>query len=465
MSYLVMPLLQGESLETRLKRTGKAPLPLAEVVQVGREAALGLAAAHTKGLIHRDIKPANLWLERRDGAACFRTLVLDFGLARPLEGRPITEAGGILGTPGYMAPEQADGLDVDHRADLFSLGCVLYRMATGRPAFEGKTITALLRAVAERDPTPVAELNGDVPPALSTLIQRLLAKDPAQRPASAREVVADLEQLANSDTATVPLVPKTIRRGRQTRMRLGIAAGLLLLVLAGGVAVWTLTRPGTDGTGPGTYPGIPPVAPVAQRGWVDILIWRGPDGAAEKLRLGDPGALPLYRDDQFRIEAHVEVPAYLYLFWIDTEGKVLPLFPWQPGKWDTRNPAEEKPTSDISLPKTRTNGYRLKENRQGMETLLLVARETVLPLSDAEVRKWFADLKPQRPIQNERAAVWFDNGQVVKDDPRRKRNDFAIEVGLDDPVLRLQALLQERLQSPLVSYTSAVSFARLGEKK
>ncbi|MBX9623050.1 MAG: protein kinase, partial [Gemmataceae bacterium] len=130
--FLVMPLLDGESLAARLARGGA--LPPDEVARVGREAALGLAAAHAAGVVHRDVKPANLWLEAPND----RVLVLDFGLARaggPADG--LTSAGSVLGTAAYMAPEQADGQEVDDRADLFSLGAVLYEAATGRRAFEG----------------------------------------------------------------------------------------------------------------------------------------------------------------------------------------------------------------------------------------------------------------------------------------------------------------------------------------
>jgi hypothetical protein len=363
-----------------------------------------------------------------------------------------------------MAPEQADGLDVDARADLFSLGCVLYRMAAGRPAFAGDTLTALLRAVAEHNPRPVPELNPSIPADLAALILRLLAKDPAKRPASAREVVATLGQMPPAGAPlppTVPFVPPNVRRGRQLRKVLGIAAGLVLVV--GCVMLWFLTRPGPAGTTRGTDPGNPPEAPVARKGSVNILIWRGPDEAAQKLRLGEEGALPLYRGDKFRIEAHAGVPAYLYLFWVKAEGQVLPVYPWTPGKWGTR-PAAEEPVRDVSLPKTKTNGYPLSGEQEGMETLLLLARETPLPLDDAALQKLFAGIGPQRPIQNQRSAVWFENGKVVEGDPRRQRDYFDTEVGLNDPVLRLQALIEERLQ-PRASFTSAVSFARLGEKK
>jgi hypothetical protein len=292
----------------------------------------------------------------------------------------------------------------------------------------------------------------------------LLAKDPANRPASAREVIAALEQVPSAEAPlppTVPFVPQNIHRGRQMRKLLGVAIGLVLVL--GVVAVWALTRPGPAGTNPGSDSSNPPVAAVGQKGSVDIRIWRGPDGEAQKLWLGEPGALPLYAGDRFRIEAHVEVPAYLYLLWINTEGRVLPLYPWAPGKWGTR-PAEEKPVRDISLPKTKIKGYELSGDQKGMETLLLLARETPLPLDDAALQKLFAGIGPQQPIQDQRSAVWFENGKVVEGDPHRKRDYFDTEVGLNDPVLRLQALIEERLQ-PRASFTSAVSFARLGEKK
>jgi serine/threonine protein kinase len=196
-SFLVMPLLQGESLEDRLRREGK--LPLSEVLRIGRETALGLAAAHERGLIHRDVKPANLWLEAPSG----RVKVLDFGLARLAGGDArLTGSGVIVGTPSYMAPEQAEG-EVDARADLFSLGCVLYRMVTGRLPFPGKTAMAALREVAILDPPPPRQVNPETPEALSQLIMRLLSKDPAGRPASAAAVVQALEEIQR-----IALAPK-----------------------------------------------------------------------------------------------------------------------------------------------------------------------------------------------------------------------------------------------------------------
>jgi len=185
--YLVMQYVPGESLQARLDRTG--PLDVMEVVRIGMQTAAGLAAAHAQGLIHRDIKPANLLLE--NGLA--RVKISDFGLARMADDVGLTRDGVVAGTPEYMAPEQARGEPVDYRADLFSLGSVLYATCTGRPPFRGVTTLALLRQVSEQDPVLIRELNPEVPAWLEAVVLRLLAKDPAQRFQSAAEVAALLE--------------------------------------------------------------------------------------------------------------------------------------------------------------------------------------------------------------------------------------------------------------------------------
>jgi hypothetical protein len=202
--YIAMPLLRGTTLAAALKAN---PRPtVAEVVRIGREVAEGLAAAHAAGLIHRDIKPSNVWL---DGTRR-RVKVLDFGLARVSERAddpddPTTERGAILGTPSYMSPEQAQAHPVDGRTDLFGLGVVLYQMATGRLPFAAPTSTAVLLSVVSHDPPAPAELAPDVPPPLSNLIVRLLAKDPAARPASAAAVAEELRRIGRGLAAAVPV--------------------------------------------------------------------------------------------------------------------------------------------------------------------------------------------------------------------------------------------------------------------
>ncbi len=184
--YLVMPYIQGESLQARLHREG--PLPLTAVVRLGLQTARGLAAAHAQGLVHRDIKPANLLLE--DGTD--RVKITDFGLARLADDVHLTRSGTVAGTPEYMAPEQARGGAVDERADLFSLGSVLFAACTGMPPFRASTALAVLRQVCEQEVSSRA-VNPAVPAWLDAFVVRLMAKDPGDRFPSAAEVARLLE--------------------------------------------------------------------------------------------------------------------------------------------------------------------------------------------------------------------------------------------------------------------------------
>ena len=225
--FIAMPYLQGEMLDTRLKRERVAPIGF--LFKVAREVADGLAAAHAKGLIHRDIKPGNVWIEGDPTSSdpaqrTRRCKILDFGLARSAASEDVhlTASGAIMGTPAYMAPEQARGEKVDQRADLFSLGVMLYRMATGKLPFEGPNVMAVLSALANVTPPPVRSRNPNIPEPLSNLIDRLLSKDPAARPASAAEVAAEIRRIVKdlqtkkvtASSATVvpiaePVAPET----------------------------------------------------------------------------------------------------------------------------------------------------------------------------------------------------------------------------------------------------------------
>ena len=156
--YLAMELLEGEPLDRWLELVVTPPLD--EALRVCREIALALAAAHARGLVHRDVKPANVWLE----TPTRRVKLLDFGLARPqTDDVNLTNPGMVVGTPMYMAPEQARGEEIDGRTDLFSLGCVLYQMLTGRPPFEGPTTLAVLTAVVTETPPPPHHYNPAIP--------------------------------------------------------------------------------------------------------------------------------------------------------------------------------------------------------------------------------------------------------------------------------------------------------------
>src|SRR5579883_339173 len=193
--YLAMELLEGESLERWLERVPIAPI--GEALRIGREVAVALAAAHARGLVHRDVKPANIWLE----SPTRRVKLLDFGLARPqTENTALTNPGMVVGTPTYMAPEQVRAEPADGRADLFSLGCVLYQMLTGRLPFTGPTAMAVLTAVVMDTPPPASQINPAIPIPLSTLIVRLLEKSPEARFASAEEVRDALQAIERGES-------------------------------------------------------------------------------------------------------------------------------------------------------------------------------------------------------------------------------------------------------------------------
>lgn len=186
--YLVMECVDGQSLQQKIDREGE--LELKEILRIGSQIASGLAAAHAHGLIHRDIKPANILLEN----GVERVKITDFGLARAIDDLSITRSGEVTGTPQYMSPEQASGEGVDNRTDLFSLGCVLYAMCTGRSAFRANSTMAVLRRVCDDVHRPIDEINPEIPDALVAIIDRLLAKNPDERFQTAQEVADLLEQ-------------------------------------------------------------------------------------------------------------------------------------------------------------------------------------------------------------------------------------------------------------------------------
>src|SRR5947209_479290 len=221
--YLAMPFLAGESLESRLRRSSRLSVP--EILRIGREIADGLGAAHARGLIHRDIKPANIWLEDLPDVPP-RVKILDFGLARVASDQfqHLTRTGSVMGTPGYMAPEQARGGErIDHRCDLFSLGCVLYHMATGREPFRRDDVMATLMALALDEPLPIRQFNPEAPQALVDLVNKLMSKAADGRPALMGTVSKTLTEIARSlygCNATAPtekdLAQKTRLSGEAT---------------------------------------------------------------------------------------------------------------------------------------------------------------------------------------------------------------------------------------------------------
>ena len=212
--YIVMPYVDGASLQNHVARNG--PFDLIDVVRIAMQIASGLAAAHEQGLVHRDIKPANILLQHGIG----RVLITDFGLARAADDASITRSGLVAGTPHYMSPEQANGNAVDCRSDLFSLGSVIYFMATGRAPFRADGAMAVLNAICHKQPRSVCEVNPSLPAELDWLLSRLLEKEPKARLGSAAELRLLLtEYLAHLQCPSKTPMPALLagKRHRQRR--------------------------------------------------------------------------------------------------------------------------------------------------------------------------------------------------------------------------------------------------------
>ncbi len=242
--YLVLELLEGETLAARLTR---GALSQGQAVRVGAQIADALAAAHRHGLVHRDLKPANVMLTPSG------VKLLDFGLAKPVStevvvtplsatvvgGAPATAEGQIVGTLQYMAPEQVQGLPTDARTDIFALGAVLYEMLTGRTAFAAPTPAGLIASILRSDPPAVSASVPGTPGSLDAVIERCLAKEPGDRWQSAHDVKLQLEWLQSHATGAVASPPPTAVQRRRWRVPLAAAiAGALVAATPLAVALW-----------------------------------------------------------------------------------------------------------------------------------------------------------------------------------------------------------------------------------
>lgn len=311
--FLVMEYLTGETLEARLERDRWLPLPTA--LRIARDAAAGLAAAHARGVIHRDVKPANLWLESsRPGEDLKAVKLLDFGIARAIErDTQLTRDGEIVGTPHFMAPEQARGEAVDPRTDLFGLGCVMYYMLSGQIPF-GTAPGAALLSLASPDPVDLDALQGKVPNSVVRLVGHLLEKDPGKRPADAAAVIDAINRIEESESlgssrAALPVsqfiaAPVVPRRRLAWGTILGVCCILASLAVGGIALYYQFYRNDSDaaigggghagqsvtggshanaaaiaGTGQGTHPSATPLMPQRPSAGVPVP-------AGEPIRVG-----------------------------------------------------------------------------------------------------------------------------------------------------------------------------------
>jgi Tol biopolymer transport system component len=287
--YLVMEYLEGETLTERL---AKGALPLEQTLRYGIEIADALDKAHRQGIVHRDLKPGNVMLTKSG------VKLLDFGLAKAMApavpqssltalptmagAQNLTEAGTILGTFQYMAPEQLEGKEADGRTDIFAFGAVLYEMATGRKAFSGTSQASLISAIMKEDPSPISTVQPMTPPALDRVVKTCLAKDPEERWQSAHDIGGELKWIAEGSQAGVPTRVATRRKSRE---RLAWAVAGIGLALAALLAIGYVRR-------------APRSAPLIRTGFVlpekmfigDVAV--SPDGRRVAFTMTKPGGRP-----------------------------------------------------------------------------------------------------------------------------------------------------------------------------
>src|SRR5262245_11451016 len=243
--YVVSELLEGETLRERLgAHASSVPLPQRKAIDYSLQIARGLAAAHEKGIVHRDLKPENIFITK-DG----RAKILDFGLAKltePANGqsktdiptrRIDTDPGMVMGTVGYMSPEQVRGRPVDHRSDIFSFGAILYEMLTGKRAFHGESAAETMSAILKEDPPDLSESNKNVAPALERVVGHCLEKNPEERFHSARDLAFAIEALSGStptstQTAAMPALRSLWTKRRERVIWIALTAVLLLISIA-----------------------------------------------------------------------------------------------------------------------------------------------------------------------------------------------------------------------------------------
>ncbi len=293
--WMVMPRLEGESLEQRLR--DDAPLANLEIAKIGREVAAALKAANARSMIHRDIKPSNIWLERTpesnaesgesaDVHGPWHVKVLDFGLAAE-PGQPLLTAPElILGTPGYMSPEQARGEQLDARSDLFSLGCVLFECACGQAPFARSTVTATLLAVVGHAPPRPLDLNPQLDLVLSKTIERLLRKKPQQRFASAQAVLQALQECGHSTAGG-----KKLALG-SGGVRFVVGLAVMVVVVAGVYfAAMTMRSTSSKSHSPAVEAGLPKTPAAVERNRTHS--WDSPESIFISFQGGTlPGLIP-----------------------------------------------------------------------------------------------------------------------------------------------------------------------------
>jgi serine/threonine protein kinase len=411
--YIVMKLIPGKDLARVVAESGR--LPVAEACEIARQVATGLGHLAERGLVHRDIKPGNIMLTPEG-----QVKILDLGLARWWSenadgaGEDLTAEGQMLGTPDYLAPEQLNlGAPVDIRADLYGLGGTLFFLLTGRAPFaHHKKVSSKLHAARQEQPPEVRTLRPEVPPALAELVAQLLAKRPADRPQTPKEVAAALGPFAGENFSMQPTIltrSEPSRRPAKRRLWVAAAVGAAVLVAVLGPALWLLapprSRPGPAGVvGEGLAgPAVPAQLRVSGLDVRHIANLRG-EGHPRGI-LGEQ-SFSARAGDEVTVEAKLSRPAYAYLIAFRPDGTEDLCFP--------EGPDEAPPPTDRPRFPSKSQGkvYALDDG-EGLEVFVVVASDRPLP----PYKQWRSQRKAA-PWKREPApanVVWWYDGKTVVD--------------------------------------------------
>jgi serine/threonine protein kinase len=454
--YFVMEYVRGGSLQDYLDNHG--PSDWRTVAELGAEVAEGLAAAHAKGLVHRDIKPSNILLSEerapkeengdadtaddsslksRDSLLSTRVKIGDFGLARVADESRLTQTGIVAGTPMYMSPEQAEGKPLDTRADLFSLGSVLYTLCTGREPFLAASPLAVLRQVCEGTPKSIHDLNPEIPDWLVECIDRLHAKLPEDRFANATEVAELLRYNLDHPDAprrAPPSPRKRAHRFRPLRMSL-IATGVMLVLLLGGLALnrsWHKSHATTDSSNP-----LPVLITIdAHEGPVPSIAF-SPDGQIlatggddRHLRLWDPATgqlkseLPIHQSPVISIAF-----AHSGKFLVSPDGDgTIHIWSFENGKERLLSPKPGNPLRRVALSADDRTLVGVLSNSQSVVAVDMDSGEVRYSVSASSSSIWSVAFAPHREMlatgTSGRIQFWDANsgkeaGQEISDPPLR----------------------------------------------